>query len=153
MKTVLQCTSCSQSKAASSQHCRLANCPKIYHSISAPDVAGTFSCLQNLQLGCLCDLEDVPTAIQQLTAAQHLTSLVLERIDGITMRALQHVLRGCRNLSKLRVRGCDGLSQDDMERLAAHAAELCRSSASLYWAGSSMPDTDDEEGGDRLLFE
>ena len=90
--------------------------------------------------------------MQQLTAAKRLTSLTLERVDGISVQALQHVLRGCRELLTLRIRGCDGVSQDDMEQLAVDSAQLCRSSASLYWIESTSADTDDEDGGDRLLY-
>lgn len=99
----------------------------------------------------MCDLEDTQAALQQLTSIKHLTSLVLERLVGISVATLRRILSGSRQLVNLRIRGCDGVSQDDIEQLAAKSAAWCRSSASIWWTGSSSIDTDDEEEGDTLL--
>lgn len=108
--------------------------------------------LQQLQLGRLCDLSaPMADAICDLTAAQCLTSLTLERMDDITPGSLQHIMRGCRELQMLRVRGCDGVCEEDMEDLAADAAAACCSSANVWWAAAASVDTDDEEDGWQML--
>lgn len=91
------------------------------------------------------------TAVRELTAVRHLTSLTLERMDDLTVGALQHILRGCAGLQLLRVRGCDGVCQEDMEELAQDAAAVCSSSASVWWAAAPSCDTDDEEEGWEML--
>jgi hypothetical protein len=86
-------------------------------------------------------------ALQQLTVLQQLTGLTLERMDDCSVGCLQDILKGCKQLQMLRVRGCDGVSQEDMEGLALHAAAVSGSSASVWWAVSPSVDTDDEEEG------
>jgi hypothetical protein len=90
-------------------------------------------------------------AIRDLTDVQHLTSLTLERMDDITPGSLQHIMRGCRELQVLRVRGCDGVCEEDIEELALDAAAACGSSASVWWAAAASVDTDDEEDGWQML--
>lgn len=109
---------------------------------------GAFPALQELQLGNLCDLTALMAdAVVDLTAVQRLTSLTLERMDGLCVEALTHLLRSCRQLVSLRVRGCDGICQEDMEHIAQCTAAACGSSATLAWAASPSCDTDDEEDG------
>lgn len=90
-------------------------------------------------------------ALLDLTTLQHLTALTLERMDDLTVGALQHIMKGCRALLLLRVRGCDGVCQDDMEELAQDAAAVCGSSASVWWAASPSCDTDDEDEGWEMM--
>lgn len=90
-------------------------------------------------------------ALLDLTALQPLTALTLERMDDLTVAALQHVMRGCKQLQLLRVRGCDGVCEEDMEELAGSAANRCHSSATACWAASPSCDTDDEEDGWQTL--
>lgn len=114
--------------------------------------AGAFRSLQQLQLGRLCDLSTpLATALRDLTAVQHLTSLTLERMDDITVGVLQYILKGCRELQRLRVRGCDGVSEEEVEELAQDAAGVCGSSASVWWAAAPSCDTDDEEDGWQMM--
>lgn len=99
----------------------------------------------------MCDLSaQMATALLDMRLSS-LTSLTLERMDGLTVPALASVLRGCQQLRLLRVRGCDGVSQDDMEEFARDAAAECGSSASVQWAASPSCDTDDEEEGWQAL--
>jgi hypothetical protein len=91
------------------------------------------------------------TALRHLTTIQRLNSLTLERMDDVSVGVLQHILKGCRELQLLRVRGCDGVCQEDMEELAQDAAGLCGSSASVWWAAAPSCDTDDEEEGWQML--
>lgn len=114
--------------------------------------AGEFESLQELQLGSLCDLDSsMPEALKQLTAVRHLTALTLERMDDVIVEALQDIMRRCGRLQHLRVRGCDGVSEEDMDGLARGAAEVCSSSACVWFAASASCDTDDEEEGWQML--
>jgi hypothetical protein len=112
---------------------------------------GAFTQLLNLQLGGLCHLADVPAAVEELALLPQLQQLTFERINGLSVECLQHLLKGSNSLMCLRVRGCDGVCKEDMQELAAGAAERCSSSASVWWAASPSCDTDDEEDGWEVL--
>lgn len=113
--------------------------------------AGCFQHLNNLQLGSLCDLHDVHEAVQQLTNTKQLQTLVLERMDGVSLQTLRKLLSGCQQLKLLRIRGCDGVALEQAEQFARNVAAWCRSSASIRWAAAAPCDTDDEDDGDQLV--
>jgi hypothetical protein len=112
---------------------------------------GAFTQLLTLQLGGLCHLTDVPAAVEALALLPQLQQLTLERINGLSVECLQHLLKSCNSLVCLRVRGCDGVCEEDMQQLAEGAAERCSSSATVWWAASPSCDTDDEEDGWEVL--
>jgi hypothetical protein len=112
---------------------------------------GAFPQLLELQLGGLCHLASVPEAVQQLTLLPKLQQLTLERVNGLSLECLQQLMAGSSSFLGLRVRGCDGVCEEDMQQLAEDGAGHCSSSASVWWAASPSCDTDDEEDGWELL--
>ncbi|WIA18017.1 hypothetical protein OEZ85_009503 [Tetradesmus obliquus] len=112
---------------------------------------GAFPQLLELQLGGLCHLASASQAVQQLALLPRLQRLTLERINGLLEECLQQMMAGSSSLLCLRVRGCDGVCEEDMQELAEGAASRCSSSASVWWAASPSCDTDDEEDGWELL--
>ncbi|WIA38309.1 hypothetical protein OEZ86_001648 [Tetradesmus obliquus] len=112
---------------------------------------GAFPQLLELQLGGLCHLASASGAVQQLALLPRLQQLTLERINGLSVECLQQLMAGSSSLLCLRVRGCDGVCEEDMQELAEGAASRCSSSASVWWAASPSCDTDDEEDGWELL--
>jgi hypothetical protein len=107
--------------------------------------------LRSLQLGGLCHLANATEAVQELVLLPQLQQLTIERIHGLSVECLQDLLACSNSLVCLRVRGCDGVCEEDMQELAEAAAERCSSSATVWWAASPSCDTDDEEDGWEVL--
>jgi hypothetical protein len=114
-------------------------------------VSGALPQLLELQLGGLHHLTSASDAVQQLALLPRLQHLTLERVNGLSVECLQQLMTGSSSLLRLRVRGCDGVCEEDMQQLAQDAAGHCSSSASVWWASSPSCDTDDEEDGWELL--
>lgn len=119
--------------------------PPLLHAPAA------FPNLLTVQLGGLCHLASASAAVQKLALLPQLRQLILERINGLSVECLQQLMADSNSLVCLRVRGCDGVCEEDMQELAAGAAGRCSSSASVWWAASPSCDTDDEEDGWELL--